>query len=153
MVKEKVTVRKKRVSKAKGEESDSSDVDQKETAPKVSPPKNSRYRIASARVATCRAAVCLGHLATEVFSYQHILNLNHSKKICSCLPLPSKQVKQQYFLLVQCCESGSAWIRNFCLDPDPEFIQVPVFVFNKHLINVRSRTNEENIIQNFFCFI
>ena len=20
----------------------------------------------------------------------------------------------------QCCGSGSAWIRNFCLDPDPE---------------------------------
>ena len=24
------------------------------------------------------------------------------------------------FTLKQCCGSGSSWIRNFCLDPDPE---------------------------------
>ena len=27
---------------------------------------------------------------------------------------------KKFFCLVQCCGSGSAWIRNFCLDPDPE---------------------------------
>jgi hypothetical protein len=44
LVKEKATVRKKRVSKAetKGEESDSSDLDQKEAANKATPPKSSR---------------------------------------------------------------------------------------------------------------
>jgi hypothetical protein len=44
-VKEKATVRKKRVSKAetKGDESDSSDLDQKEAANKTTPPKTSRF--------------------------------------------------------------------------------------------------------------
>ena len=37
----------------------------------------------------------------------------------------------------QCCGSGSAWIRNFCLDPDPELkfrIQIQQKL-KEHIVN------------------